>query len=211
MPDDSPKFRRRKTARPSEIVAAALEVFAEKGFAAARLDDIAARAGVSKGALYLYYDSKETLFLAVARSAVAPNLKVIQAAAEAFEGPVAELIPMVLARAAATIGGDERLPAVVRMVIGESRTFPALARIWHDDVVGPVIGAITTLIARAQARGEIAPGDPQLHAFSLMGPLLLGALFGEVFAEAGEAPVDLPALAEQHASTVLRGLLVSGG
>jgi hypothetical protein len=118
---------------------------------------------------------------------------------------------MVLARAAATIGGDGRLPAVVRMVIGESRAFPALARIWHDDVVGPVLGAITTIIGKAQARGEIAPGDPQLHAFSLIGPLLLGALFGEVFAEAGEGRVDLAALAEQHARTVLRGFLVSGG
>ena len=65
MQAGAPKFRRRKEARPAEIVAAALEVFAEKGFAGARLDEIAARAGVSKGALYLYFETKEDLFRAV--------------------------------------------------------------------------------------------------------------------------------------------------
>lgn len=210
MPDDSPKFRRRKTDRPGEIIAAALEVFAQKGFAAARLDDIAARAGVSKGALYLYFETKEALFLAVARSAVAPNLQAIQAAGEAFEGPFAELIPMVLGRVAGAVGSG-RLAAVVRMVIGESRAFPALARIWHDDVAAPALGAITALIENAQARGEVRPGSPRLFAFSLIGPLLIGALFDEVFAEAAADRVDLPALAAQHARTVLSGLLSDGG
>ena len=75
MPDDEPKWRRRKDARPSEIVDAALEVFAEKGFAAAKLDDIARRAGVSKATLYLYFDTKKEIFRAVARAAVASLLE----------------------------------------------------------------------------------------------------------------------------------------
>ena len=73
MPDDEPKWRRRKEARPGEIIDAALEVFAEKGFAAAKLDDIARRAGISKGALYLYFETKEDIFGAVARAAVASH------------------------------------------------------------------------------------------------------------------------------------------
>ena len=75
MIDDAPRWRRRKTARPAEIIEAALSVFAENGFAAARLDEIARRAGVSKGALYLYFETKEDLFRAVVRAAVAPNLE----------------------------------------------------------------------------------------------------------------------------------------
>jgi AcrR family transcriptional regulator len=71
MPEDEPKWRRRKEARPAEIVDAALEVFAEKGFAAAKLDDIARKAGISKATLYLYFDTKEEIFRAVAQSAVA--------------------------------------------------------------------------------------------------------------------------------------------
>jgi transcriptional repressor AefR-like protein len=101
-----------------------------------------------------------------------------------------------------------RVPAIARMVIGESRNFPDLARIWHDDVVASVIGMLTGIIARAQARGEVAPGDPRLHAFSLMGPMVMAMLFREVFGGVGGNPPDLPALAEQHARSALRGLLM---
>jgi AcrR family transcriptional regulator len=79
--DDAPRWRRRKTARPAEIAEAALDVFADKGFAGARLDDIASRAGISKGALYLYFETKEDIFRAVVRGAMAPNFDAIRAAA----------------------------------------------------------------------------------------------------------------------------------
>jgi AefR-like transcriptional repressor, C-terminal domain len=100
-----------------------------------------------------------------------------------------------------------RVPAIARMVIGESRNFPDLARIWHDDVVARVIGIVTGIIARAQARGEVAPGDPRLHAFSLMGPMVMATLFRDVCGEAGANPPDLQAVAGQHARTALRCLL----
>ena len=205
MTDDAPKWRRRKTARPGEIVAAALEVFADKGFAAAKLDDIARHAGVSKGALYLYFETKEDIFRAVVRAAITPNLETVRAAAAAFDGPFAQLAPMILSRMAQVIGAG-RLASVAKMVIGESRNFPDLAKIWHDDVVSVAIGMLSDLIARAQARGEVRPGDPRLYAFSLAGPLLMGVLFGEVFG-AVAAPPDLQALAAQHAQTMLHGML----
>ena len=83
MPDEEPKWRRRKDARPGEIVDAALEVFAEKGFAAAKLDDIARRAGISKATLYLYFETKEEIFRAVARAAVASLIEALEIPAEA--------------------------------------------------------------------------------------------------------------------------------
>jgi hypothetical protein len=98
---------------------------------------------------------------------------------------------------------------MARMVISESRNFPDLARIWHDDVVAGVIRTVAGIIARAQARGEVAPGDPRLHAFSLMGPMVMAMLFREVFGEVGTDPPDLQALAGQHARTALNGLLTS--
>jgi AcrR family transcriptional regulator len=207
MADDAPKFRRRKTARPAEIVEAALDVFAEKGFAAARLDDIAHRAGVSKGALYLYFETKEDLFRAVVRTAVTPNIDAIKAVAEAFDGPFAGLAPMILTRAAQILGAS-RLGGVVKMVVGESRNFPDLARIWHDDVVAEMIDLMTGFIARAQARGEVVPGDPRLHAFSLAGPMIMAVLYREVFGDAVTDAPDLAALATQHADTVLHGMLL---
>lgn len=209
MSDPRPKFRRRKTARPGEIIAAALEVFADKGFAGAKLDDIAERAGVSKGALYLYFETKDDIFRAVIRDAVAPNFEAVRQAAESFEGPFAELAPMILARAAALMSRS-RLPAVAKMVIGESRNFPDLARIWHDTIVFVALNVMTGLIAKAQAKGEVRPGDPRLYAFSLMGPMVMGAIYREVFAEVAAQPLDLEALAAQHARAVLQGMLAEG-
>jgi len=207
MPDDAPRWRRRKEARPGEIIDAALEVFAEKGFAAAKLDNVARRAGISKPTLYLYFETKEEIFRAVARAAVASLLEALESQPEGPDAPFAQLAPKLLSRAAGMMMGG-RVPAIARMVVGESRNFPDLARIWHDDVVTSVIGMVTGIIARAQGRGEVAPGDPRLHAFSLMGPMVIAMLFGEVFGGVGANPPDLRALADQHARTALRGLLM---
>jgi AcrR family transcriptional regulator len=206
MGSPEPKWRRRKAARPAEIVAAALAVFAENGFAAAKLSDIAARAGIAKSSVYLYFETKEDLFRAVVRTAIAPNLAAVEAAAETLDAPFAELAPMLLSRAAATMA-DDRVPALAKMVIGESRNFPDLARIWHDDVVAKVIDAVSQLIARGQARGEIRPGDPRLHAFSLLGPMVMAMLFRDVFAGVSQHPPDLARLAAQHARMALEGIL----
>jgi len=206
MADDAPRWRRRKTDRPGEILDAALSVFAEKGYAAAKLTEIAHRAGVSKAALYLYFETKEDLFRAAARTLVAPNLTEMAGALEASEAPFADLAPALLAGAAAVLA-DGRTVTIARMVIAESRNFPDLARIWREDVVEQVLAIVTRLVVRAQDAGEVRAGDPRLYAFSLMGPLVMGGLFHAVFGEEG-AP-DLEALAAQHAKTALQGLLTA--
>lgn len=210
MPPGQPKWRRRKDARPAEIVSAALEVFAEKGFAAARLEDIAARAGVSKGALYLYFETKQHLFEAVVREAVLPNIEAIEQAAKSVDIPFAMLARMLVTRVA-EFAGVSPLGSVVKMVIAESGNFPDLARVWHDQVVSRALGVMTGVIARAQERGEVRPGDPRYHAFSVVGPMLMGVIWREVLQPAGGAPVDLKVLAAQHIETALGGLLTEEG
>jgi AcrR family transcriptional regulator len=205
---DAPRWRRRKSERPGEILEAALDVFAEKGFAAAKLSEIARRAGVSKAALYLYFETKEDLFHAVARSLAAPNLTALADALEASQAPFVELAPALLTRAAGLLS-DARAVSIVRMVLAESRNFPDLARIWREDVVEQVLSLVSRLIARGQASGEVVAGDPRLHAFTLMGPLVMGGLFRAVFGDEGTGAPDLAALADQHARTVLGGLLTS--
>jgi len=204
---NKPKWQRRAEDRPHEICAAALEVFAEKGFAAARLDEIARRAGVSKGTLYLYFTDKEELFRAVVRSAIAPNIEAMTSALATLEAPFADVVRMLLADFAER---EARLPigAVAKMVVGESRNFPELARVWHDEVASRAIGAIAGFIERAQQKGEARPGDARLYAFGLMGPMVLGALWKTTLQPVGGSPMDLTALAKQHAETVLAGLLV---
>ena len=201
-----PRWQRRAEDRPREICTAALDVFAQKGFAAARLDEIARRAGVSKGTLYLYFKDKEDLFRAVVRDTVAPNIEVIRASLAGAEMTFADVIRLFLPRFA-EITGRVPVGAVAKMVIGESRNFPELAKVWHDHVASRAIGMIAELIERAQAMGEVRPGDPRLHAFTLMGPMVLGLLWRETLQPAGGAVLDLEALARQHAESVLGGLL----
>lgn len=209
MVPGQPKWRRRKEARPAEIVAAALEVFTEKGFAAARLDDIAARAGVSKGALYLYFETKQDLFTAVVRDAVTPNIAAVEDGARTLDLPFTSLARMLLTRAA-ELAVSTRLAAVAKMVIAESGNFPELARVWHDEVVARMLGVVSGVIARAQAKGEVRPGDPRFHAFSMIGALMMGVLWREVLEPVGAPAVDLRALAVQHVETALAGMLTEG-
>ena len=205
-PGKSPKWRRRKDARPSDIVAAALEVFGEKGFAGARIEEIARRAGVSKGTLYLYFETKSDIFRAVVHDAISPNIDEVGRTILALDLPFAEVVRLLLPRFAQLV---TELPvgAVVKMVIGESRNFPELAKVWHDEVVQQGVALLSALIERGQGRGEVRPGDPRTHAFSIMGPMLLGVLWRETFTPVGGAEIDLVAVASQHAETVLDGLV----
>jgi AcrR family transcriptional regulator len=204
----SPKFRRRKEARPTEIVEAAIEVFTEKGFAAARLDDIAARAGVSKGALYLYFANKEELFHAVVTQTISPNVGRVQLLMETFEGHFADLLP-VLPRIFSHVADTTPAGAIAKMVVGESRNFPMLARYWHEEAVGPLLALISAKIKQAQDRGEVRDGDPRLFAIQLAGPMVMGLLWRETMVPVGAAPIDFVALGEQHMRTMMRGLMSS--
>jgi AcrR family transcriptional regulator len=200
-----PKFRRRKAERPAEIVAAALAVFAEKGFAAAKLDEIARRAGVSKGALYLYFETKEELFRAVVDQAIVPNLAGVWAMIAAHPGPFPDLL-RTLAERVPLIA--DRLPVggVIKMVIGEAGNFPQLARVWHDDLVIHGLGALTQAIAAAQARGEARAGDPRTYALQVVAPILMSLIWREIFPPVGGVPFDVAVVARQHAETLIAGL-----
>lgn len=190
-------------------MAAALAVFAEKGFAAAKLDDIARRAGVSKGAVYLYFETKEDVFRAVVERAIAPNLGAVKAMAAAHPGPLADLLRGVTGVIAGVI---ETTPVggVLKMVVGEARNFPEIARVWHDELVSQALGAMTTAIANAQARGEVKPGDARTYALQLIAPMLVAVLWRETFVPVGAEPFDLPATMQQHIETLLSGMLAEG-
>lgn len=210
MRTGSPKWRRRAEARPGEIVQAAFDIFAEKGFAAAKLDEIAARAGISKGALYLYFETKEDLFRAVVREAVAPNIGLVEAALSQTDIPFPDLLRMLFTRLADMVE-TSRLGAVAKLVIGESRNFPELARVWHDEVVSRALGALIRALEKAQMRGEVHFGDPRVQAFSIMGPVLMGVIWQETFTPVGAPPMSLQGLIIQHRETIIAGLAPRAG
>ena len=203
---NAPRWQRRSEDRPREICAAALELFAERGFAGTRVDDIAARAGVSKGTLYLYFKDKEEIFGAVVRNTVAPNIAMIRETVAASNVPFRLIVQSLLER---FVDMAERLPigAVAKIVIGESRNFPELAKVYHDLVVSEAIAIVSGLIGKAQAKGEVRPGDARLYAMTLIGPMLMALLWRETFEPIGADKVDLTALARQHVAAALQGLL----
>jgi len=205
MKNTAPRRRqRRKEARPSEIIDAALELFVEHGFGATRMDDVARRAGVAKGTLFVYFPTKQDLFRAAAQTVTAVNLDRLQQIAANLDRPINEVVPALLAHAASL--ADTRVPALIRMLISEARQFPDLAQVWHDEVVSEVLGLLSALVQKAQMRGELIAGDPQLLAFSIIGPMFSGIIFREVLRDTDARLPDLHRLAAQHAEIVMRGL-----
>ena len=114
------KQRRAPAERPAEILEAALALFVEKGFAGTRLDDVAARAGLSKAAIYLYFEDKMALFQGVIRQAISSNLLTVEAITRAHQGPIAALIPAILDFMASRVE-DTPMPSIAKVVISESR------------------------------------------------------------------------------------------
>lgn len=164
--------QRRKEERPQELLDAALELFVEKGFAATRSEEVAARAGVSKGTLYLYFPSKEELLKAVIREQVSAQIKAGAQRAQAFEGPAAELLRELL-------GGwwshlyDSPASAVFKLVITEVRNFPEIAQFYSQEVVQPGEQIVSSILQRGMDSGEFRPIDVPSAVKSLLFPMVM--------------------------------------
>ena len=202
------RWRRRKEARPDEILAAALESFAARGFAATRLEDVAARAGISKGTLYLYFKGKEELFEAVVRATLLPNLARIEALAASFEGPSAILIERLLLTIAGVVGSQ--VGAIPKLVIAEAGNFPDLARFYLDEVVRRGLRLIGAILRRGIERGEFRPVDVDHTVFCVIAPMLIAALWKNSLEAHDDAPLDAQAVARAHLDLLLRGLETDG-
>lgn len=175
-----PARLRRKDARPSEIINAGLQIFAEKGFAAARLDDVAARAGVVKGTIYRYFADKEALFVAVMQAQVSVTLIDIETAVDRFDGGTRELLMLILAKLYAELVDNERR-ALMRIVIAEGANFPVLAEFYHREVITRGRGLLKRVIDRGIARGEIRPSHVSDLPMVLMAPALMAAIWKMTF------------------------------
>jgi len=197
---------RRKDARPSELIEAASSVFGEKGYAATRLEDVARRAGVSKATVYVYFENKESLFRAVARGAMDSRAAEIRLETPEFDEPLALALEKLITRFLA-VNDKDNLFQLVRMVISEAHNFPDVAGIWNEEVVQPIMNKIAELISKAQSRGEAVDGDPELIAFSVMGPLQMALLHRATFTVNAGKELMMDALANQHLKILLNGLL----
>jgi AcrR family transcriptional regulator len=186
-----------------------LKVFAEKGFAAARMEDIAGRAGVTKGTIYLYFESKEAVFKALVREAVGTTLANVTADVATFEGSARFLLRMVL-----TTMGQMLLEAdkvvLPKIVIAESANFPWLAEFYRFEVIERGLALLASLIERGVARGEFRDLPAQHVARLCVAPVLLGAIWRVTFSHLDPAPYDYKGLINTHLDVLLRGLAAEG-
>ncbi|WP_341989348.1 TetR/AcrR family transcriptional regulator [Azorhizobium sp. AG788] len=200
-----PRRARDKAVRRADILAAALEVFAAHGYAAARLDDVARAAGVAKGTLYLYFADKQALF----EGLIKENLVPIPAAASdmllAFEGTTADLLPLL-----SDLLIDRILspPAnqILRLMLGEGHRFPELGAFYYREVVTPGLAVMRAIAERGVARGEIR-GDALLrHPQMFIAPFLTTLVWNTLFN--ATHPLDARAFASDYITSLLQGLAI---
>lgn len=196
---------RRPEARPTEILGAALELFAEKGFSATRMEDVAARAGLSKAGVYLYFKDKTALLKALVTEMAGANVSVARGIVEQHQGPVSPLIATVLAFLGGQVN-NTRFPDLIKIVIAESRNHPDVGRLYLDNVIGQGLPLFEGLIRRGIASGEFRAVDPGLAARVMIAPMLLAIIWRSVFEPIGGEPLDIEAYAAQHADIFLRGI-----
>tara|TARA_R110002096_G_scaffold155130_13_gene319428 strand:+ start:1590 stop:2297 length:708 start_codon:yes stop_codon:yes gene_type:complete len=221
-----PKRRRRKAARPAEIIAAAMALWAERGFAATRLEDVAAGAGVAKGTIYLYFASKEALFEAAVQERLLAVVDQPGLQPSAFSGSTEQMLRRFLSAIYGQVS-DAGLAVLLKVLISEGHRFPQLVRFYHDAAITRIIALIGAVLRRGVAQGDIREGLEALDPRLIVAPALALGLWGMVFRagppagtrpaptndDPGDSPTDGPVLQdahrymEAHLDLLLHGLL----
>jgi AcrR family transcriptional regulator len=182
-------------ARRQAILDAALTVFAQRGYEAARLDDMAAKAGVAKGTLYLYFKDKEALFEALVRGAVSPILGQASAAAAMPGMKAAGVLELFFALFQKEVLGTNR-KLLLRLIISEGPRFPALAEFYYREVVAQGLKLMRTVARNAVASGEFTSDAAARFPQLIVAPLLMAAIWDSMFSRLD--PLDVPGLLQAH-------------
>ncbi len=200
-----PRWERRKDARPQELLAAALDLFVERGYAGTRLDDVASLAGVSKGTLYLYFENKEELFKAVVRENIVAALVDAEDMIAGYEGHSSELLRMLVLSWWNRIG-QTKLSGISKLMMAESGNFPDVARFYHDEVVSRGEALLVSVVHRGIARDEFRDVDADQAKLVLIAPVLMLMLWKHSFTGCRSEPIDPQAYLECLLDLLTRGL-----
>lgn len=201
------KRERRKQDRPGELLEAALDLFVEKGFAATRVEEVAAQAGVSKGTLFLYFPSKEELFKAVIMENVARPVAEGFREAEAFEGSSAALLEWVMLEWWRRYGAT-KASGISKLMMSEAGNFPALAEFFRNTVIEPSHNLVRFILQRGIDRGEFRPMNIQAVVHSVIAPLIFLVMEKHAQGACCQNPqaLDPETLLSHHADLLVRGL-----
>jgi len=196
-----PRRRQQKARRQEDILTAAFDVFAARGYEATRIDDVARRAGIAKGTIYLYFRDKERLFQAVVRNLIPKRFDVL---VDSVPGPPEELLGLLLSQFYTNVVKSEKVPLIFRMLVAESGRFPELAEIYHREIIVPGMKAVRKVLERGVAEGVFrntkALEFPQMIAGAGLLAMVWQLLFGRHHA------LDLDTYMKAHGEFVLRSL-----
>jgi TetR/AcrR family transcriptional regulator len=201
------KRERRKEARPGELLDAALDLFVEKGFAATKSEEVAARAGVSKGTLFLYFPSKEELFKAVIRENISGRFPEWNQEFEDFEGSSADMVRYCMKAWWERVGAT-RASGITKLMISEARNFPDIAAFYQQEVIGPGQNLVRRILQRGVDRGEFHITDVEYATYTIMAPMvfLIMTKHSVGACVAKDCPLDPERYLAANMETLLHGL-----
>ena len=199
---NQPRYQRRKEDRPEEITAAALEAFAKNGYAATRVDEVAKRAGVSKGLLYLYFKTKEELFKSVVRSFVMPRIDTLIKVIETSDMSSEEFLRGPFLDFARQVPGSP-ISVIVRLMVAEGPKHPDLVQFYWDNVVSRGLGAINELLRRGVQSGEFQRSTVSEQPALFVMPVIFSVIFNLLFSK---QPIDTDRLIETQIDLLISHL-----
>jgi AcrR family transcriptional regulator len=201
--DTQRRGRPRNAELPGVILAAAFAEFSDKGFLATRLDDIAARGGIAKGTLYLYFGSKEELFEAAVRARIVPVIGQVQTLTSAHDGPTVDLLQLVVRVMHARIATPD-VQTLLRILISDGQRFPGLIEFYYREVVSKMFAMLENIVQRGVKRGEYPAGAVTRLPAALVAPALMSAFWQMTFAKEHELPPDQ--FLDAHLDLIARAL-----
>ena len=205
---DCCKWRRRKESRPAEIIDAALDLFVANGFNATKLDDVARKAGVSKGTVYLYFDSKESLFREAVKQIIIPEIEKAEQKAAEFVGSQCELLKRVIVNWWAAVG-ETRLAGIPKLMVSEAANFPELAEFYVENVVSRARNLVIKGIKAGIKQGEFKPCDPVATSRLLLAPLVFAVIWDKSLAPYDKESYDIDEYIKLHTDIFFDGLMVT--
>ena len=201
------KHARRKEARPGELLDAALDLFVAKGFAATRAEEVAAKAGVSKGTLFLYFKSKEELFEAVVRENIGNQINQGLAEIDSFEGTTTDMLQFAMFAWWERVG-NTKASGISKLVMSEASNFPALANFYQETVVKPGRQLIRAILQRGIDRGEFRTLNMDYAVYSVIAPLMFLTMWKHSLGACSlDAPLDPKDYINSQADIIVRGIL----
>lgn len=206
-PKSGPRWQRKKDVRPQEILDAALELFVQQGFAATKVSQIARKAGVTPGTLYVYYKNKEAILQEVVMKTINPIYETSNAILENYDGPAEKLFSMLFQKWFEAVGGESKISGVPKLVVSEVANFPELADFYMKNILTPGANYIRRVLQYGVEKGTFHIEDMDMMVYLILSTLHGAVIDVHSFNVAGNLHIDMHAFEEKLHALILHGIL----